>query len=588
MLARVVDDVLALGSRLSSAKVFDRSDVIVAVAPHLHGLPVSELSRVVDAVIADVRCVPLIGVVGARTQVYATAATLAAEEHIADLASSLAEQPSAAVGWEAAEEAVAATDATLGAEMTDGQRDAAFGILTSGAGLDLVVGVAGSGKSTMVGAVTRGFTACGYTVIGTATSGQAARGLGEEAGIGDSRTVASLCWRLEHDRTVLGPRHVLVLDEAGATDDPDFAKLLASVQRAKAKLVVVGDDRQLSPVGPGGALAAPVRRHPQRLFALKTNVRQRDPGERRALAELRAGKVDAAVEWYAAAGRAVAVPDRDAGVAAMVEAWAGDVAAGKDTLLLAWRRADVEAVNLAARAAYARLGRLSGLELCGPAGQRYRAGDRVLMLTPGPGGAWVTSERATVTAVHDDGLVAVTDAGRELRLGTGDLDAGRLTYAYAMTAHRSQGATTGTAHVLDAGGGRELAYVAMSRARERTHVYVAADGRSEAVEQLRFAWGGERRQHWALDQGQPDAPPPAVAHARPSAPTPAAPHLRPDERGRLLAERDQIEHQITTDVRRERVGLEADIAKLDASLAMLRAGEGMYGGHISGNAARAL
>ncbi|HZQ58112.1 MAG TPA: hypothetical protein VFA84_08755, partial [Acidimicrobiales bacterium] len=70
MVAGIVDRALQLDSRLSSAKVFDRSDVIVAVAPHLHGLPVSELDRVVDAVIADVRCVPLIGVVGARTQVY--------------------------------------------------------------------------------------------------------------------------------------------------------------------------------------------------------------------------------------------------------------------------------------------------------------------------------------------------------------------------------------------------------------------------------------------------------------------------------------------------------------------------------------
>jgi hypothetical protein len=59
--------------------------------------------------------------------------------------------------------------------------------------------------------------------------------------------------------------------------------------------------------------------------------------------------------------------------------------------------------------------------------------------------------------------------------------------------------------VLEHGGGRELAYVAMSRARASTHVYVPAASAEDAVEQLRWAWSSERRQRWAHDQGQPDA-----------------------------------------------------------------------------------
>ena len=93
--AGVLDDVLGAESRLAEDKVFDRSDVIVAVAPHLHGLPVSELDSAVSAVIADDRCIPLLGVAGARTQAYATAGVLAAEAHIAALATELATQPAA-------------------------------------------------------------------------------------------------------------------------------------------------------------------------------------------------------------------------------------------------------------------------------------------------------------------------------------------------------------------------------------------------------------------------------------------------------------------------------------------------------------
>jgi len=69
--------------------------------------------------------------------------------------------------------------------------------------------------------------------------------------------------------------------------------------------------------------------------------------------------------------------------------------------------------------------------------------------------------------------------------------------------HRAQGVTADTAHVLDNGGGRELAYVAMSRARSTTRVYVPAGNLDDAVEQLRWSWTDERRQRWAHDQGQP-------------------------------------------------------------------------------------
>jgi len=114
------------------------------VAPHHHGLPLAELDRVVDALTTDVRCVPLIGVAAARTQAYAAAATLASEERIAELADTLAARPAAQVGPEAAQQAVESVEAQLGDRTTPGQRRAARGLLTSRAGLQLVVGVAGS------------------------------------------------------------------------------------------------------------------------------------------------------------------------------------------------------------------------------------------------------------------------------------------------------------------------------------------------------------------------------------------------------------------------------------------------------------
>jgi hypothetical protein len=198
---------------------------------------------------------------------------------------------------------------------------------------------------------------------------------------------------------------------------------------------------------------------------------------------------------------------RDETIARMVAAWKADLEAWREPLLLAWRRADVDELNTTARVAWEDLGRLSGPELEAPGGRHYRFGDRVLMLTPGPNGAWVTSERATIVDVNltDRSLTAFTPDGRVLHLDAEATGGERLTHAYALTCHRAQGATCDTAHVLENGGGRELAYVAMSRARTATHVYVPAGHLDDATEQLRWAWISERRPRWATDQGTPVA-----------------------------------------------------------------------------------
>ena len=94
-----------------------------------------------------------------------------------------------------------------------------------------------------------------------------------------------------------------------------------------------------------------------------------------------------------------AVPERDEALQAAVDAWAADVAAGRETGLYAWRRANVAELNTLARHWMADSGRLSGPELVLSDGASYRAGDRVVALVPGADGALVTSQRATVEAV---------------------------------------------------------------------------------------------------------------------------------------------------------------------------------------------
>ena len=175
--------------------------------------------------LADPEAIPLIGVAGAKERVYSLTSVIARETAIADsLDRQLARSDAPIVPPSAAEAAVATAKATLGASLSTEQWVAAIGICTSGRGAELVVGVAGAGKTTMLAVVAAAFEQTGHLVVGTATSGQAARTLGVEARIGESRTVASLVWRLDHHRLVLDERSVVILDEAGMTDDVDLPR----------------------------------------------------------------------------------------------------------------------------------------------------------------------------------------------------------------------------------------------------------------------------------------------------------------------------------------------------------------------------
>jgi hypothetical protein len=189
-----------------------------------------------------------------------------------------------------------------------------------------------------------------------------------------------------------------------------------------------------------------------------------------------------------------------------VDAWAADVAGGHHTGLYAWRRANVAALNQRARAWMDATGRLSGPEMTCPGGHAYRAGDRVMTLAAGADGRLVTSQRGVITVIDLPGqtLTLRTDDGQHVLVSREEAAADRLGYGYATTVHRCQGSTTGRGHVFADGGGRELAYVATSRARESTHVWTVADDLPQGVDDLRRDWATTRTPAWALDTALPE------------------------------------------------------------------------------------
>jgi hypothetical protein len=109
-----------------------------------------------------------------------------------------------------------------------------------------------------------------------------------------------------------------------------------------------------------------------------------------------------------------------------------------------------------------------------------------------------TSSRAAPCVIPVDPRQAQidlrTNAGKAVRLAVVDLD--RLDYGFASAVRRSQGVPLDRAHMFADGDGRELTYVAMSRARDRSEVYVVASDTATTVHDLRRDRQNEKCPRW--------------------------------------------------------------------------------------------
>jgi len=136
--------------------------------------------------------------------------------------------------------------------LTVGQRQA---IETTATTTDQFIawqGVAGAGKTYSLKLVAQLATEQGYEVTGYAPSAQAANVLSEEANI-ESNTVARLLHsegnRGRHNRPQ--KQAIWIVDEAGLLSAKDTHELLKKAQKQKARVILVGDIRQLSAVEAG-------------------------------------------------------------------------------------------------------------------------------------------------------------------------------------------------------------------------------------------------------------------------------------------------------------------------------------------------
>ena len=440
---------------------------------------------------------------------------LAAENKILDAASRAVIPASTVDVFELAAQKRRTELAEKGHTLPAGQEAMARAFATSDKFLVVGIGAAGAGKTSSTRLAVDAIEASGNRVIGMAPTAAAAAVMRSEMRI-NADTVDKILtdWQSGKASVDVRPGDVLLVDEAGMIATPKMEKILTLAQERGALVRALGDYRQLSAVGSGGALRLVDREigavHLDELFRFKS------PEEAAATLSLREPPLvgtDKPFEWYKDNNRVVA-GDADAMIEDVFRKYSADVTAGKQSIMIASTNEAVTKLNDLAQAHAIEHGQVStdAGAVALHNSSRAHVGDTIVTrknarrLIVNSGQDFVKNgDLWRVTDLHDDGRITAqhTGHGGKVTLPAGYVQES-VELGYASTIHRAQGSTVDTAHALvDAATDRAGAYVALTRGREHNALYVAlADGekRDDVLDRISSAYERDLTVHETVDQ----------------------------------------------------------------------------------------
>lgn len=363
---------------------------------------------------------------------------------------------------------------------------AAARAMSSTGRLVLVVGPAGTGKTTTTALAVQHLRQQRRPVVALAPSGKAADVLGSEAGCRAETLAAFLTKHRLNARSGWPPGTTVVVDEAGMAANDDLHHLVTLAHRHQWRIVAIGDPHQLPAVGRGGVFAhwtetlpahhldTPKRFHEDWEADASLALRRGDPGVAAtydahgrlasvhpALVAERAGRH---YERHAAAGQSVAITTNTAEMA---------------------RRINVEIQH--ATNPHTRRGSVGLAD-----GTRVGPGDRIATRRNDPtlrtddGNQVRNRQTWTVVATANDGALTVADPDRGTARLPAEYVAQHVELGWAVTGYGNQGDTVDVGiAVLEPSTTRNQAYVALTRGRHRNFALLTdASGRAQRVDLL--------------------------------------------------------------------------------------------------------
>jgi ATP-dependent exoDNAse (exonuclease V) alpha subunit len=267
---------------------------------------------------------------------FTTARTIAAEQEIVQRVNEGQNQVEPVLSRQ---QAIAVADQQT--HLNRAQRTVVEDVLSLPDRIQGIQGYAGVGKTTTLSVIRGAAEVEGYTVRGFAPTSRAARQL-NEAGV-ESETLQKFLAR-SVDGNAPGQRNFYFVDESSLASTNQMRDFLARLG-TKDRVLLIGDIRQHQGVEAGRPFEQ-LQEAGMRTAKLDEIVRQKDPALKTAVEQLAKGEVSAALDSLRQQDRIREIPNAEARVRAIAQAYA---ASPEKTLIVSPDNASRRALNVAVR-----------------------------------------------------------------------------------------------------------------------------------------------------------------------------------------------------------------------------------------------
>ena len=419
---------------------------------------------------------------GEKLDRFTTLAVRSAEREALEHAAALVGSTRHKVSPEAADAALAKCPT-----MRDEQRRA-FEHATGAEGLAIIDGKAGTGKSYTMDAIRAAYQADGYRVIGLAPTRRVVEKM-QNDGFTEAKTLHKIILDLNNNKDTIHRRTVFMVDEAAMVGTRFYNELLIHTERVGAKVIFVGDDRQLTSIERGGMFTELREKFGAETLSFVT--RQKN-AEHKAISEmLSRGEFAEGVEALDKLGCINRSNHQSEAINALVEQWKKDTdeRPEKTRLVFAYTNDLVLQLNAKLRDVRKERGELGAdHEFTTKDGTQFFAeNDRLIFNTSDARKGINNGTVGTITKIVDNKITLRVDGRlRQLTFDAREINAFR--HGYASTIHKGQGDTTDEAALLHTFHWKEAAaYVALTRHRDTVKVFTSvevAEDNAELARQL--------------------------------------------------------------------------------------------------------
>ncbi len=295
----------------------------------------------------------------------------------------------------------------------------------------------------------------------------------------ETDTCHSFFFALKNNRETLSSKTLVVVDEAGMMGTELSVELFHAVKTSEAKLLLVGDDRQLSGVARGGAFSHLAARYGASELS---EVRRQTIDWQKAVSEhLSQGDVKQAVHLLQAHKAIQWEPLREDALSGLLKTWEKESLThpqGKQ-LILAQRNVDVDALNQGARDILKSQGKLGDREvtcMTQRGSMSFAEGDRIQFTITDRDQGLMNGHFGVIQKVdpRTKKLNVLLDNGQEKTVDPKAYEG--LRHGYASTVYKAQGSSLDHVYVLHSNVvNQQVNYVALTRHTKSLSLHVSKD-----------------------------------------------------------------------------------------------------------------